>query len=237
MLFHKSFSPWCKNREGEKPQEHNSKRFRPPFLFPQALTHQLCSIQSVTKKCWLQLSTMDRSVLLHHRRLHSHYCAEWTVWGKACWRTGSPVVSSSCDFAVVSFFVCLEVPWFLVVDVVCVYFCDFEYYFTLCVIILFFSSLFLLLYWRLCVYVCGCECALWLLTSFFLHSPQNLVFFLNFPPLSGSAFSLFASSSSLSFYIFFIQMLLDKQERAEDSCFFQVFAYLQFWWRTAERSS
>lgn len=48
---------------------------------------------------------MDWFVLLHPC-LHSHYCVERTVKGKAQRRTGSPV-----DCSIVSFFVCLEVPW------------------------------------------------------------------------------------------------------------------------------
>lgn len=79
--------------------------------------------------CSVQPTTTHQKAPLILPSLHSHYCAEWTVWGKALRRTGSPVVRSSCDF-VASFSVCLEVPWcvwLMLLFVLCVYCCDFEY--------------------------------------------------------------------------------------------------------------
>lgn len=81
--------------------------------------------------------------------------------------------------------------------------------------------------------VCVCMCVAvsvlcGFLLLFFCTRHKTSFFFSIFHHFRDLLFPFFASSSSLSFYIFFIQMLLDKQERAEDSCFFQVFAYLQF---------
>lgn len=115
---------------------------------------------------------MNPSALHLQRRLHSQYCAERSVRGEAWWRTGSPVVCSSCDFAASLFFY-LEVPW-CVVAAVCVYFCDFKY----SPYVLF--SLFLLL--KLC------ECVV----AYVFRTCHKTSFLYKFSPLSDFSFFLFA---------------------------------------------
>lgn len=125
---------------------------------------------------------MDQS--LNHRQCpHSRYCAEWTVWGKALRRTGSPVESSSVDF-VVSFFVCLEVPWF-VLCFLRVYFSDFDY-FTL-------NIYYYILYW-------SCVSAFAALFLFF--------FFLFISLLPQKPFFFFTNHSQIQLFFFFFFSLL-----------------------------